>query len=134
MYIYAVGSNKEGKNWKTTMKRIHCLEQTHFAIGLFLYMISDHKFEYQTCSGLKSKMFNSDVWAEEENSPGSHISGTLPKEARWWPTTHQWRYRSLSFRPAFSLCHTHLSWRRQKSELLFQKSEREWERACLWKL
>jgi hypothetical protein len=28
---------------KTTMKRNHCLEQTHFAIELFLYMISDHK-------------------------------------------------------------------------------------------
>jgi len=41
--MYAVGNNKEGKNWKTTMKRIHCLEQTHFAIELFLYMISDHK-------------------------------------------------------------------------------------------
>jgi hypothetical protein len=49
--MYAVGSNKEGMNWKTTMKRIHCLEQTHFAIELFLYMISDHKIWVSTMPG-----------------------------------------------------------------------------------
>ncbi len=49
--MYAVGNNKEGKNWKTTMKRIHCLEQTHFAIELFLYMISDHKIWVSTTPG-----------------------------------------------------------------------------------
>ncbi len=89
------------------------------------------KFEYQPCPGLKSKMFNSDVWAHEENSPRTHISGTLPKEARWWPTTHQWRYRSLWFRPAFLLCLHPLEVEKRKKWAAFQKSEREWERVSL---
>lgn len=91
------------------------------------------KFEYQPCPGFKSKMFNSDLWADEENSPGTHISGTLPKEARGWPTTHQRRYRSLWFRPAFLLCYTPLELEKTKKWAAFPK-EWEWERECLWKL
>jgi hypothetical protein len=40
---------------------------------------------------------------EQSLSPGTHISGTLPEEAREWPTTHQRKYTALWFRPAFFL-------------------------------
>jgi hypothetical protein len=40
---------------------------------------------------------------EQSLSPGTHISGTLPEEAREWPTTHQGKYTALWFRPAFFL-------------------------------
>ncbi len=43
---------------------------------------------------------------DQSLSPGTHISGTLPEEAREWPTTHRRRYTALWFRPAFFLIKT----------------------------